>query len=521
MSGGSLASGKQLADLAAGELLALFAARELSPVEVLEDVLGRIAAVEDTIHALYALDPDAARRAALASERRWRLGAAIGPLEGVPITIKENIPTAGVPVPSGTAATDLVPALEDGPPAARVRAAGAVIVAKTTMPDYGMLSSGLSSFHPLTRNPWNPDWNPGGSSAGAAAAAAAGYGPLHLGTDIGGSVRLPAGWSGLASLKPSFGRAPIAPPYFGRAPGPLTRTVADTALLMSVLAGADDRDHLSLPAEQLDWSVSPPLDVAGLRVGLHLDAGCGLPVDPAVRDAVEAAAEVFADAGAHVEPIGPFFTQAMLDDLDRFWRVRGWLEFSSLPAERQARVLPFIAAWCRSGAGESAAGLMRCVNRMLEVGAATVAATRDHDLVLSPVAPVPTYPAEHASPTNEVATTMAHIAFTVPYNFSHQPAASVNCGFTADGRPIGLQIAARRFDDVGALRAAAFYEAARPPAAAPVWPPAGLGLTAPGPDLRGTSSVPSRHRGTPEGTPAGAGSRPGSRSSRPGEGQDG
>src|SRR5204863_10207428 len=151
---------------------------------------------------------------AAASEARWKTGEA-GPLDGVPVMIKDNIATKGVPVPLGTAATVLQAAKEDAPPAARIREAGAVILGKTTMPDYGMLSSGLSSFHPLTRNPWDFSKNPGGSSSGAGAGAAAGYGPLHLGTDIGGSVRLPAGWCGIFTLKPSLGRIPIFPPYAG------------------------------------------------------------------------------------------------------------------------------------------------------------------------------------------------------------------------------------------------------------------------------------------------------------------
>src|SRR5205814_3811355 len=171
--------------------------------------------------ATYRLDPDAALAAAEASEARWREGRT-GALDGVPVMIKDNIATKGVPVPLGTAATALQDAAEDAPPAARVREAGAVILGKTTMPDYGMLSSGLSSFHPLTRNPWDLSKNPGGSSAGAGAGVAAGYGPLPLGTDIGGSVRLPAGWCGIAGLKPSHGRFPVHPPYVGILAAPST-----------------------------------------------------------------------------------------------------------------------------------------------------------------------------------------------------------------------------------------------------------------------------------------------------------
>ena len=198
-----------LHDLSAVDLLAGFRAKQFTPSEVLEDVLSHIAVWEPHIQALYASDPDGARAVAKASTERWQNGEPVGSLDGVPVTIKDNIATKGVPVPLGTAANRLVPSAVDAPPAARLREAGAVIFSKTTMPDYGMLSSGLSSFHPLTRNPWNLAKNPGGSSSGAGAAGAAGYGPLHLGTDIGGSVRLPACWCGLVALKPSLGRVPI------------------------------------------------------------------------------------------------------------------------------------------------------------------------------------------------------------------------------------------------------------------------------------------------------------------------
>jgi aspartyl-tRNA(Asn)/glutamyl-tRNA(Gln) amidotransferase subunit A len=173
--------------------------------------------------------PDLAIEQARASEARWLRGAPLSALDGVPVTLKDNIATQGDPMPLGTAAVDPQPMGADAPPAARLREAGAVTVTKTTMPDYGMLSSGLSSFHPLARNPWDLSRTPGGSSAGAGAAAAAGYGPLHLGTDIGGSIRLPAGWCGVFGLKPSLGRVPIDPPYTGRAAGPMTRSVADAA----------------------------------------------------------------------------------------------------------------------------------------------------------------------------------------------------------------------------------------------------------------------------------------------------
>jgi aspartyl-tRNA(Asn)/glutamyl-tRNA(Gln) amidotransferase subunit A len=459
-----------LADLGAAELVRGYAAGHFSPVEVLAAVHRRIDAVESILNGLYAPDPRAAQAAARDSERRWRAGQPLGPLDGVPATVKENIATPGVPVPLGTAGTELVPALADAPAAARLRESGAVLFAKTVMPDYGMLSSGVSSLHPTARNPWNPLWSPGGSSAGAAVAAAAGYGPLHVGTDIGGSIRLPAGWTAVVGLKPSFGRVPVDPPYHGRVAGPLTARAADAALLMSVLSRPDWRDHTSLPEQDIAWQALDT-DVRGLRIGLHTDAGCGLPVHDEVAAALDAAARLFEAAGAHVEPLAPFFTAEMLHDLDLFWRVRGWNDLRALSHERQAAVLPFIADWCRGGADVPGTTVLRCVNRMLEVSAATVAATQPYDYVISPVSPVPTFPAEWPMPTNDVTRPMEHIGFTVPYNMSGQPAASVNCGFTADGRPIGLQVAGRRFDDLGVLRVVHWYEGARPGTATPAWPP--------------------------------------------------
>ncbi|HTE36139.1 MAG TPA: amidase [Reyranella sp.] len=451
-----------LHDMTAVDLLAAYKSKKLSPVEVTDAVIQRIEAWEPKIKALYAPDFESARKAARESEKRWRAGKPQGALDGVPITIKENIATKGVPVPLGTAATEMVPAAADAPAAARVREAGTIILAKTTMPDYGMLSSGRSSFHPLTRNPWNLAWNPGGSSAGAGAAGAAGYGPLHLGTDIGGSVRLPACWNGIFTLKPSLGRVPVDPPFLGRVVGPMTRTVADSALLMAELSRPDARDHMSLPPANIDW-LAGALEPRGLKIGLYLDAGSGLPVDPEVKVAVEAAARLFADAGATVETLDGFLSPEMLHLQDLFWRVRSWVDFSALSHARQASVLPFIADWCRGGADVSGTMVIKGVNNYMAIRAAATRATQPFDYVLSPVSPVPTYNAEWETPTNDVNRPLEHISFTMPYNMSEQPAASINCGYTKEGKPIGLQIAGRRFDDSGVMRLSKWFEATRGP----------------------------------------------------------
>lgn len=454
-----------LPDLSAVELLAAYEARTLSPVAVVQAVLARIEAWDPTLNAVWTVDADAALAAARHSERRWQQGARAGRLDGVPVTLKENIATAGTPMPMGTAANDLVPAAADAPAAARLREAGAVIIGKTTMPDYGMLPSGLSSFHRLARNPWDVTRNPGGSSAGAGAAAAAGYGPLHLGTDIGGSVRLPAGWCGVVGYKPSFGRAPVDPPYLGRAIGPMTRTVADTALLMEVISGPDSRDYMSLPAAAIDWRA---LDrrgggLQGVRIGLLLHPGIGMAPEPEMLAVAEAAARLFAAEGAIVEPMAPFLAPEMLLGLDRFWRMRSWSDYVNLPPERRARILPFIRTWIEGAEGLTGLEVFRGFSRIHEISAASARACAPFDFVLSPTAPVSGFPADWPCPANDVSRALDHIGFTVPFNMSEQPAISVNGGYTAGGMPIGLQIAGRRFDDLGVLQMARAWERLRPP----------------------------------------------------------
>lgn len=453
--------------LSAIELLAAYSSKALSPVEVTRAVLRHIERCEPLVHATYALDPSGALAQAEASQARWLKNEPQGALDGVPVTIKENIASQGVPVPLGTAATELVPAERDAPPAARLREAGAVILGKTTMPDYGMLSSGLSSFHPLTRNPWDLSKNPGGSSAGAAAASAAGYGPLHLGTDIGGSVRLPAAWCGIFALKPSLGRIPIFPPYAGRVAGPMTRSVQDAALMMRVLSLPDARDSMSLPYQPISWlELARPL--RGLKIGLMMDAGWGLPVDPEVADAVQGAAKAFEAAGAIVEPLAPFMTRGMAEGMDQFWRCRSWMDISALSPERRAKVLPFIVEWARGGAGLSGEQVFKGFSQMGVMRDAAVTACRPFDFVFTPTSPIAAYAAELPCPTNDPAQPFEHIAFTLPYNMSEQPAATVNCGHTSAGLPIGLQIVGHRHDDLGVLQIARTWEQLRP--ASRPWP---------------------------------------------------
>ncbi len=459
-----------LARLTATELVAAFAARTLSPVEVLRAVRARIERFEPTVNALAWRDDAAASAAARAAEARWRCGEPLGPIDGVPVTLKENLARIGRPARAGSAGTTAVRPTRDAPAAERVLESGGVVVGATTMPDWGMLSSGVSSLYGITRSPLDPALTTGGSSSGAGAAAAAAYGPVHVGTDIGGSIRLPGTWLGLVAHKPSFGRVPLDAPYLGRVAGPLTRTAADAALALRVLSGPDGRDWTALPPAELDWSLDGA-SVRGLRVGLWLEAGAGMPLDPAVRAVTERAGRVLADGGAHVEPLRPWLTERMLTAIDLFWRVRSWNDVSALPPGRRQRVLPYIVGWARGGAQATGLDVLRAYQTVMALRAATVAATAAYDLVVSPVAPMAAFPAQWPMPWgDDPAAGMAHIGFTVPFSMSGQPACSVNAGHLPDGRTVGVQIAGRRFDDVGVLRAVAWWEQARPADAVPVWP---------------------------------------------------
>ena len=451
-----------LYNLTAHQLSNAYRSKELSPVEVTRAVLARIDSWEGDLNAMYLIDAEGALAEAEASETRWRNGASLSPLDGVPITIKDLIATKGVPVPIGTAAADLTPAAVDQPPAARVREAGCIILGKTTMPDFGMLASGVSSLHGTTRNPWNLQRNTSGSSSGAGAAIAAGYGPLALGTDIGGSVRLPAAYNGIFALKPSLGRVPIYPPYLGRVTGPMTRTVTDAALLMNVLTKPDPRDYMALPYDARDWLEALRDEVRGKRLGLLIEIGVGIKPQPAVRRAIEIAAKALQDAGAVVEPVAPFVTTEMIDGLDLFFQSRLWAEVERLSSDRQSKILPFILEWCRRAQDHSAVDAMRALGQIMLMREKAVASIQGFDFLISPTSPITAYAADEPAPGSDPARPFEHIVFTAPFNMSEQPAASLCAGYDEDGLPIGLQIVGHRFDDAGVLMLAHAYESVRP-----------------------------------------------------------
>jgi aspartyl-tRNA(Asn)/glutamyl-tRNA(Gln) amidotransferase subunit A len=449
----------------AADLAAAFSRGEMTPMEATRAALARIAELEPKLNAMYRVDRDGAIEQARAADERWEAGRPLSALDGVPLTIKENIYTRGAPAPIGTRANeDAPPQPEDAPPAARLREAGCVILGKTTMPDYGMLSSGQSSLHGVTRNPWRLDRNPSGSSSGAGAACAAGYAPLHLGTDIGGSVRLPATHCGIFALKPSLGRVPIHPPYLGRVAGPMTRTVEDAALMMNVLARSDARDFMSLPPHGQDFARGlGEIDPRRIKIGLLPDMGVGLSIDPQVRAAAEAAATALAGAGCNVESIRSFVTEEMLDGMGRFFEARSYNDYMQLPAARRQKVLPFIVEWCSWRAAKfSGRDVMQAYGQVMAMREAAVGASREYDFLLSPTSPILPYEADFPAPGNDAHNALPHIAFTVPFNMSEQPAASINWSYSEDGLPIGVQIVGQRFDDIGVLRLAKFIEGIRP-----------------------------------------------------------
>ncbi|MGQ0545314.1 MAG: amidase, partial [Betaproteobacteria bacterium] len=426
----------EIHDLTAAQLSQGYARGELSPVQAAAAALERIARWEPRLNAMYRVDREGAAAQARAASARWQAGRPLSPLDGVPVTIKENVYTRGDPAPIGTRANeDAPPQRADAPPAARLREAGCVILGKTTKPDDGMLSSGVSSLHGVTRNPWRLERNTSGSSSGAGAAAVAGYAPLHLGTDIGGSVRLPATHCGIFALKPSLGRVPISPPYMGRVAGPMTRTVADAAMMMAVLSKPDARDFMSLPVQDIDWSIHP-IDTRGLRIGLLADMHVGLPVDPQVKAAAAAAAKALEQAGAEVREMKSFLTPEMMDGMCRFFEARSYSDYTQLPRERQAKVLPFVAEWCSWRARAfSGRDVMQAYGQVMAMREAAVAACAPFDFVLSPTSPILAYAAELPSPNNDPRDALPHIAFTVPWNMSEQPAASLNWCASEEGLP--------------------------------------------------------------------------------------
>jgi len=451
----------------ATELAALIRKKKVSPVEVLDAVLDRIERLNPKLNAFVTLTDEPARREAKAAERALsKKGARLGPLHGVPFSVKDLVITKGVRTTFGTPLyRDNVPS-EDAPMVERLKAAGAIMLGKPNTPTFGWIGATHNLLFGPTRNPWNLGRTPGGSSGGASAAAAAGLGPLHVGTDGGGSIRIPASFAGIYGLKASFGRIPAYPPSGAWSLshiGPMTRTVADAALMLQVAAGPDERDQTSLPAAPVDYVKALAGGVKGLRVAWSADLGFADVVDPEVRDLCAKGASAFREVGCRVEAVDPGWPSP----LDCWSQLFG--------GGIATRLAPYL-----DRKSEIDPGLYRIIETTLKNPPTTyVQAWFDrlawwehprrlfekYDLLLTPTIACPPFAIGLDNPTEIAGKPVppyAWIPFTFPFNMTGQPAASVPCGFTKDGLPVGLQIVGRRFDDATVLRASAAFERVRP-----------------------------------------------------------
>jgi aspartyl-tRNA(Asn)/glutamyl-tRNA(Gln) amidotransferase subunit A len=420
--------------------------------------LERIRRINGKVNAICFVDAEDVLASAQQSEARWRTGRPVGPLDGVPVTIKDSVPTRGTPTFFGSLAanTDGIADTFDAPLVARLRESGAIILGRTTMPDFGLIASGVSSRYGIIRNPWDPSRNAGGSSSGAAVSLAAGLCPIAIGTDGGGSIRIPAAFCGVFGLKPSFGRVPYFNPSQWIVAGPMTRSVADAALVMNVISRPDPTDFSSLPYIACDYRERLADGVKGKRIGLLEAIGFGLKIDQQVRDKLLEAAAVFEDLGATVHPVPPIYKSDPEIDFDRILHLRTFLQFANMTPVQQDSMLPALAQWCRRVNAESKLELMQSLMNVGEIRRAALEPFQSNDFLLTAVMAVPPYAADHLWPEGGT----AHNPFCFPFNMSEQPAASIHGGFSREQLPIGLQIIGRRFDDQGVLQAAYAYESA-------------------------------------------------------------
>jgi aspartyl-tRNA(Asn)/glutamyl-tRNA(Gln) amidotransferase subunit A len=451
--------------LSATELLAAYRARTLSPVEATRAVLARIAQLNPLLNCFNLVDAESALEAARSSEARWMKAAPKGSLDGVPASIKDIILTRGWPTRRGSKTTDPAgPWNDDAPAVARLREHGAVLAGKTTTPEFGWKGVTDSPLTGITRNPWNPKKTPGGSSGGSAAAVASGMGPLTIGTDGGGSIRIPCGFTGLFGLKPSFGRVPAWPlSPFGTVAhlGPMTRTVTDAALTMNVLSQPDARDWHSLPYDKRDYLKGLDDGVKGLRIAFSPDLGYA-KVDKEIAALVKQAVKVFEDLGAHVDEVDPGFDD-QLEVFTLHWFPGAAYVVRAIPAAKRKHMDKGLLEVARAGEKIT---LQQYLDGVQKRGALGVLMNRFHekvDLLLTPTLPLPAFDAgkEVADVVKERRWT-DWTPFSYPFNLTQQPAASIPCGLTKAGLPAGLQIVGPKYGDALVLRAARAYESVKP-----------------------------------------------------------
>ena len=455
-----------LADCTATELIQLFRAGDASPVDATRAVFARIERLNETLNAFCFIATEEAMHAARASESRWHAGEPCGPLDGVPVSIKDLILTRGWPTLRGSRTIDANQRWDiDAPAPARLREAGAVLLGKTCTPEFGCKAETNSPLTGITRNPWNFAKTPGGSSGGAAAAVAAGMGPLAVGTDGAGSIRIPATFCGTFGLKPSFGRVPAYPlSPFGTVAhlGPHTMSVRDAALIMNVLKRPDARDWTSLPFDDCDYTVGLDDGIRGLRIAWSATLGYATDVDVEITAACARVVTTLAELGAVVEEIDPGIEDP-IDITTGLWFVGAWTLWNSLTPEQQAVADPDFAAQAQLGSAFSALDVQRLQLRRGALGSHMRQFMRRYDVLVTPAVAVPAFDAKPAGhgPMN-AETMLGWTPFSYPFNLTQQPACSIPCGLTTTGLPIGFQIVGPMFGDALVLRVARAYESMRP-----------------------------------------------------------
>ena len=467
---------QDLADCTATELLALFKSGAASPLEAHAAVMRRIEVFNPILKAFCHVAGEESARSAIKSEALWiehrKRGAPVRALEGVPASIKDLILTQGMPTLRGSHTINANQAWEiDAPVTARLKEAGAVILGKTSTPEFGCKGETNSPRAGITRNPWNTAKTPGGSSGGTAAAVAAGMGPLSVGTDGAGSVRIPAAFCGNFGMKPSFGRVPAYPlsPFGSVAHlGPHTMSVQDAALMMNVIAQPDARDWTALPYEGVDYLKDLEQGIQGLRIAYSPTLGYAKNVHPEVAAAVKQAATDLEALGAQITLADPGFDDP-LEITTGLWFLGAWTVWNTLNAEQQAVTDPDFRAEAELGAKLSALDIQKLNTRRGALGShmrqwmKSPSNRQGFDLLITPAVSIPAFDAKEAGHTPMTPEAMlGWTPFSYPFNLTQQPACSIPCGLTSDGLPIGLQIVGPMFADALVLRAARAYEIVRP-----------------------------------------------------------
>ncbi|MBB6520738.1 amidase [Pseudoteredinibacter isoporae] len=448
--------------LSALELSRLYQSKTLSPVEVVDTQLSRLESLNPIYNAFYCIDHEGAREEAKKSEQRWLNGEPSSLFDGIPTSVKDALLSRGQKSYRGSAAnnSDEHEWNEDCPLVARQKEAGMISLGKTTMPDFGILASGYSSQHGITRNPWNSNVTTGGSSSGTAAAICAGLNPVAAGTDIVGSIRLPASYTGLFGLKPSQGRVPYYPSNADTlVAGPMSRSVSDSAAYLNILSRPDYRDARALNWQDTDYSEHLNKARPSLRLGLLLNIGFGTSPDPETLAAITCAAQQLEDLGHRIIPIESPFSSGDEDCAELYYQQRCHHEFKQYPKHLRKQS-PYIDEFTRRCEEVSAVDLFDATMAMRQLGVKTLEMCSAVDYLLLPSTPRPAFAAElPADAPNKLFDPWCN---NFLFNISEQPAASINCGYTEGGLPIGLQIVGPRFDDAGVLQLARQYENIRP-----------------------------------------------------------